>query len=379
MDYFKEFKTNIAYHFSEVLNYPFAKPYWIYISLSHRCVYKCKMCGVVNILKNHELSKDIVKKSLDDIAKWKWGSVVTFTGGEPFLREDIFEILEYSVKKNINTEIVSNGYFIDEKMADRIVHSGIKNIAISLDGATEATHDSIRQKGSFKKAIRALEMLVKKKKGVKGGPQISVWTTIMKENVTELFDIAPLTEDIGVECLVYHPVVVSQDDMQNTSPNAPFWINGDNLRILKEQIDRIVDYKNKYGLIAFILDPYLWVDHFKGVVTKKDWKCNPFVFANIGPDGEMRSCGAAFGNVKNTSLDECLETREAYDARKLMKACQKPCLQTCWGHPESDSLYNLVNDFMSKVNNDGKSNKQKNFKKALRLLAYYQEILEKNG
>jgi sugar phosphate isomerase/epimerase len=47
----------------------------------------------------------------------------------------------------------------------------------------------------------------------------------MKENVRELYDIIPLVKDLGVECLVYHPVIVAQEDMQNTSPNARFWLD----------------------------------------------------------------------------------------------------------------------------------------------------------
>ncbi|MBL7130154.1 MAG: radical SAM protein, partial [Candidatus Omnitrophica bacterium] len=230
MDHLKEFETNLAYHFSEVLEYPFAMPHWIYISLSHKCTYNCQMCGVVKILKGYELPKEVVKKALDEISQWKQDSVIMFTGGEPFLREDTFELINHSVKKGLKTEVVSNGALINEELAFKIISSGLQNIAISLDGAKESTHDFIRERGSFKKAINAIENLVKVKKRIESGPQISVWATIMKENVNELFGIVSLARDLGVECLVYHPVIVAQDDMQNTSPSAPFWIREDNLR-----------------------------------------------------------------------------------------------------------------------------------------------------
>lgn len=382
MDRFRGFERNLEFHFSELLEYPYAKPYWIYISLSHRCTYNCKMCGVVKILKGYELAKEVAIKALDEIHRWQRDCVLVFTGGEPFLRKDIFDIFAHAIKKGLKVEAVSNGALIDEKLASRIVACGLQNIAISLDGAKEATHDSIREKGSYSKALAAIKNLVSAKKRLKDGPQISVWTTIMKENINELSEIIPLVSGLGVECLVYHPVIVAQDDMQNTSANAPFWIRGENLQILRQQIEMIIDYRDKNGLIAFLHDPYLWLRYFEGGLDKSEWKCNPFVFINIGPDGEMRSCGSAFGNIKESSLEECLSTEHAARARKLMKECKKPCLQTCWARPESDSLKTIVESFISDIARDGeaKEAKRKMIERALDMLSDYEKkLVEKNA
>ncbi|MBP7088426.1 MAG: radical SAM protein [Candidatus Omnitrophica bacterium] len=374
--YLKEFKTNLAFHFSEILNRPIAKPYWIYLSLSHRCTHHCQMCGVVKILKDYELPTEVAKRIFDEIYHWNWDCVIMLTGGEVFLRQDVFELIEHAVTRGLKIEAVSNGSLIDDNLAQRIIRSGLQNIAISIDGAQESTHDFIRQPGSHKKALESLELLVAAKKKLGYGPQISAWTTIMKENVRELSDIIGLVRNIGVECLVYHPVIVAQDDMQNTSPDAPFWIRGDNIEVLKEQIDKIVDYQKKQGLVAFLHDPYLWIGHFKGELVKKDWKCNPFVFINIGPDGDIRSCGAAFGNIKEKSFDDCLDTKEAHQARNIMKTCNKPCLQTCWAHPASDSLADFTKVFLNKAKKDSKENWHQSLKKAYHLLDEYEKELK---
>lgn len=378
MEYLKKFEQNLAYYFSESLNTPLAKPLWIYISLSHRCTYNCQMCGVVNILNGYELSLESVKKVFAQIAAWDWDFTVVITGGEPFLRNDIFDILNYAKEAKLNIEIVSNGSLINQDMAEEIVLSGLKNIAISLDGAGEQTHDSIRENGAFKKAVEALRKLVAAKKKRGCGPQISVWTTIMKENVGELFDIIPLAKELGVECLVYHPVIVAQEDMQNTSSNARFWLREDDIIKLKEQIDKITEYQKNHGLVAFLHDPYLWIKHFEGALTRKEWKCNPFVFINIGPDGEVRSCGASFGNINKMNLNSCLDTVESHKARKIMKNCQKPCLQTCWANPQADSLAGIIDAFIDGVkkdNIDGK-NKKELLIGALTRLVEYEEMIK---
>jgi len=341
------------------------------------------MCGVRKILKEHELDLAVLKRALDEVASWNSDCVVVLTGGEAFLREDIFEIIDYSVSLGLRIEVVSNGSLIDSSgIAKRIIESGLENIAISLDGAIPQTHDYIRGvKGAYRKALDALGYLYQEKR-IKGfGPQISVWSTIMKENVEELHEIIFLTKELGVECLVYHPVIVNQDDMQNTIKGAPFWIAEDKTNILKQQIDKIADYQKKNGLVAFLHDPYLWLRYFQGTLTKKDWKCNPFVFIDIGPDGYVRSCGPAFGNIKEMSLSACLNTAEAKKARQRMQMCQKPCLQTCWGWPEAESLTNIAYNFLSRVKDlDGDNgNKSKIIKDGLELLSRYEDLILKDN
>ena len=378
MDILKEFETNLAYYFSEVLEKPFAKPCWIFFSLSHKCTYSCQMCGVVKILKGHELCLKDVKNVFEEISVWDWDFTIVITGGEPFLRPDIFDIFKQAQKLKLKIEVVSNGSLINQAIAEKIMFSGLKNIAISLDGACEQTHDSIREKWAFKKAVEAIKYLVAAKKAIGSGPQISVWTTIMKENVAELFDIIPLIKDLGVECLVYHHVIVAQEDMQNTSPHARFWLKEKDIHKLKEQIDRIVKYQRNNGLVAFLHDPYLWIKHFKGELTKREWKCNPFVFTNIGPDGEVRSCGAAFGNINKMSLQECLNTAEAYRARNTMKNCDKPCLQTCWANPQANSLPGIVNKLVYDLKNSNinREAKRELLDIALSRLIEYEGILK---
>lgn len=372
--YLEQFERSLAYHFSEFMDYPFAHPYWIFISLSHKCTYKCQMCGVVNILKGYELSKEAACAALEQISRWKRECFVVFTGGEVFLRKDFFEIVDYAIRRKINAEAVSNGSLIDEETAGRVIRSGLKNIAVSLDGATADTHDLVRQKGSFEQALKALRFLVKAKREAGYGPQISVWTTIMKENVSELSAVISLVRDIGVECLVYHPVIVAQDDMQSTCSNAPFWIGPKELNILKAQLNKITSYQKKNGLIAFLHDPYLWLKYFESKLSKKDWKCNPFAFINIGPDGEVRSCGQSFGNIKEIGLNRCLNTSQAYKARKIMKACPKPCLQTCWAYPEADSLTRIVKVFVEKTGKNPA--KRKLLRAAYNALTAYEEKLK---
>ena len=98
-----DYKLNLSFYFSEALDLPLAKPYWIYISASHDCNFNCQMCGVKKVLRGQELSLDAIKKVFGEIARWKSPHVITLTGGEPFLRGDIFEIIDAAVKARRTT------------------------------------------------------------------------------------------------------------------------------------------------------------------------------------------------------------------------------------------------------------------------------------
>ena len=378
----RDFDLNLGFYFSEIMHKPLAKPYWIFISLTHNCNLNCQMCGVKKILREHELDSSILKKVLEEVAGWNSDCIVLFTGGEPFLHRDVFEIIEYSVSLGLKTEIVSNGSQIDSpEIAGRINDSGLRNIAISLDGLNAQTHDYIRgTEGAYQKAVNALSYLSQAKRIRGFGQQISAWTTIMRENVEELCGMPFLAKSLGVECLVYHPVIVAQDDMQNTIKGGHLWITDRQIESLKQQINKITEYQNKNGLVAFLHDPHLWLKYFEGKLTKKDWKCNPFVFVDIGPDGFVRSCGPAFGNIKEMSLTACLNTPEAKKARERMMLCKKPCLQTCWGRPEADSLTNIVKNFFLQVkslNNDSLE-KKRIIRAGLELLGKYEDLTRQN-
>jgi MoaA/NifB/PqqE/SkfB family radical SAM enzyme len=376
-----EFETNLRFHLSERFHEPLAKPHWVYISLSHLCNFNCRMCGVKNILREHSLDPGVVMKVLDDISLWKNDAVVVLTGGEPFLYKDIFKVVDHAVSRGVSIELVSNGSQIDSpQIAERIISSGLRNIAISLDGADAATHDNVRgTKGAFEKACQALKYLSCAKKERGSGPQISVWTTIMKENLDELYDFIHLSKDLGVECLVYHPVIVIQEDMQNTVAEGGLWLNDVDTGRLRQQIDKISEYQKQNGFVAFLHDPYLWLDYFRRTLTKEQWRCNPFVFVDIGPDGDVRSCGPAFGNVKELGLTGCLNTTEANSARERMSGCTKPCLQTCWARPEADSLMRLVRDFAIRTDSLSVSSdaKRKILTDAICLLESFEGVIEK--
>jgi MoaA/NifB/PqqE/SkfB family radical SAM enzyme len=344
------FMLNTRFCFSKLLNKPLVGPHWIYISLTNKCPLDCRMCGVKYLNKNMELTTGQLKKIIREIKQYRGEQCILFTGGEPFLRKDIFELIKYSCSLGLPTEVVSNGQLINDKLAERIVKSGLQNIAISLDGATAETYESVRMvPGSFEKAKKAIMLLAQKKQENKGhGPQISAWTTMMKQNIPELYEIMLLAKKLGAEVIVYHPVIINQTDMQNTNSKSPLWPDEDSLRIFERQMKQIIEYHSRHGFVAFLHEPSYFLKYFKGQNLHNDWQCNPFEFLNIGPDGNMQTCGDTFGNARE-GINKAWTSDRASAERAIMKKCTKSCLQTCWARPAAESIEKITKALISEI------------------------------
>lgn len=110
---------------------------------------------------------------------------INFTGGDPMLRPDFFELLEYAKKRNIYVGILGNPNLITPSSARKLKEFGVKRYQISIDGMEEV-HDSFRQKGSFNDSLQALELLKK------AGIMENVMFTLSKQNADDLIPVMRL-------------------------------------------------------------------------------------------------------------------------------------------------------------------------------------------
>jgi molybdenum cofactor biosynthesis enzyme MoaA len=132
----------------------FYPPGMIVISPTMRCNLRCGGCYAGSYPKN-ELSLETINRVLDE-AKEMGTYFVTVSGGEPFFREDIFEV--FRRHNDIAFLVFTHGGLIDEKMAEKIVAVGNVSPAISIEGYREHT-DRRRGRGHFDRVMRAMDML----------------------------------------------------------------------------------------------------------------------------------------------------------------------------------------------------------------------------
>lgn len=162
--------------------------------LTYACNLQCVHCLSSSGQRDErELSTDEAKKILDDLRDLQV-FYINIGGGEPMVRRDFFELLEYSVANGIGVKFSTNGAFIDEEKAQRLAAMDYLDIQISLDGVDAATNDAVRGEGSYDMAIRAMENL----KAANFG-QFKISVVVTRHNVSQLDQFKALADHYGAQ------------------------------------------------------------------------------------------------------------------------------------------------------------------------------------
>ena len=125
-------------------------------NLTRRCNLRCIHCyASASEDSARELTTDEAKAVIDDLAEMKI-PLLLFSGGEPLLRKDIFELASYATSKGIRCALSTNGTLITPEVAEKIKEAGFVYVGVSIDGLKE-TNDRFRGvDGAFDKAFEGL-------------------------------------------------------------------------------------------------------------------------------------------------------------------------------------------------------------------------------
>ena len=165
--------------------------------LTYACNLQCVHClSSSGQRDDRELSTAEAKRVLDELRDLQV-FYINIGGGEPMVRRDFFELVEYSVASGIGVKFSTNGAFIDAEKAHRLASMDYLDIQISLDGVDAATNDAVRGAGSYDMARRAMDNLA----AADFGPfKISVVVT--RQNVPQLDEFKALADSYGAQLRV---------------------------------------------------------------------------------------------------------------------------------------------------------------------------------
>ncbi len=181
------------------IGYP-GHPVW---EVTGACNLRCIHCHATSgQAAADELSTDEGKKLIDQLAAESEFRTLIYTGGEPLVRPDIFELLRHSQKAGLANIIATNGTLIDEEMAFKLKDHGVVCNAISFDAANPSIHDMVRNKaGSFDLAMRAV--VATKKAGI----LLQINTTAMEYNMPHLPELIDFADSSGAGILLMYQLV----------------------------------------------------------------------------------------------------------------------------------------------------------------------------
>jgi radical SAM protein with 4Fe4S-binding SPASM domain len=254
------------------------------------CNARCRYCNVDATGKkaDKELTTQealaLVDKVYDFGVSW-----FGLKGGEPLMRKDIFEIVAYAKSKGLNVCLLTNGCFVDGEIYDNIVKHQVWG-SVSIDGPEEI-NDQLRGKGSYQKALAAIEKLSAGK--ILNGLAAAI-TSI---NYANLDHVCELAEKYHANFVWFNHLVPSgraKDQADDLSPTP---------EQLEEALNRIWDLSVKY---EGIFDIHVHCPHFARVVKQRnisnfdEWyerkfhgKCTYFAFGgyiSIIENGNLIPC-----------------------------------------------------------------------------------------
>lgn len=336
------FKERILYFLSKRLDYPLYSPRNVTLTLNYACNQKCIMCGIrkLEFAKSHEIKVWEAKKIIDEMVRLRIPDLV-ITGGEPFLYNGIFDIIDYARSRNRKIIMITNGFY-EENIVDKIGSSGVDHLQISLDGACEEVYDSIRGvEGSFKVVIRNIKKLVS------GGKSVGSTVTITRQNFRDLRAIADLARDLGCSRLAIRPAHVNNADPQDKDfSGSRFWITPDEIAEFKIVIKELKLFNRDTGFLDFPPGLDSLVDYFKTGYLPAMGSCFlGFTRMIVSYDGKRSygvwMCEDMAGDIRKDSLADIWRGRKARELRGKIRRCAKVCLFPEMHEPELRNIFSL--------------------------------------
>jgi len=297
------------------------RPHHVQWMVTRKCNYHCKGCNVWQEQDAEELSTEEIKKGLDVLKELDVIEIV-ISGGNPLLREDIKEIIDYASRSFITT-VYDNGSMAAEKI-DALRNADF--VAISIDSLDPAKNDLIKGvKGSWKKAMQAVDRLCEE------GINVSVTPTISQFNLYEIMDITKhfLQKGIPLWYCLY-----SYDSLGEPSQLFKIGKKNDMFSISDEKAmvtlcDSLIDMQRKNSNILMttkILEALRNL-YFDG---RRTWKCQALQsFFVVDHLGRVAGCHLHKPVASIFDLPRVWHSEEFNVLRKIYSECTK-CTYLCY-------------------------------------------------
>ncbi|RJO61341.1 radical SAM protein [candidate division WS5 bacterium] len=289
-------------------------PKEICIILTYRCNAKCNMCNVW--LHPTKVEDEI---SINEINKLPSGlRFINITGGEPFIRRDIEEIIDVIRPKTNRIVISTNGFFTERivRLCEKYPDLGIR---ISTEGL-QKSNDTIRKiPGGFDRTLRTL--LTLRRMGVK---DIGFGMTVQDMNCNDLMPLYEMSDALGYEFATatlhnshyFHKLDNTIENKEKVSMEFKILIR----ELLKSKsVKKWFRAYFNYGLINYIQGRKRLLPCEMGVES-----------CFVDPSGDIIACNGMgakvpMGNIKNKSFDEIWRSQEAERVRSIVKTCDRQC------------------------------------------------------
>ncbi|MDK2913042.1 MAG: hypothetical protein PWR29_1999 [Methanolobus sp.] len=255
-------------------------PETVSFEVTRHCKCKCEHCVVSG--GEGDLDIDTIKRAIDGVLDMG-AMVIVFTEGDPMLREEIYELIEYVDKERAIVNMYTPGTDMTPENARRLKEAGLHNLLVSLYSTNSAKHDAVRRlEGAFEMATNAMRM------GLEAGLLVTMATHVSPKNIEELPAMYELARQLGVhEFSLWESVPKKQGDAI---------ITGDHRRRVLDMYYRI----NSTGKGPRIFANSYFEGKMLGCMAGQRW-------LHVCVDGSVKPCPYipfSYGNITENSIKD---------------------------------------------------------------------------
>ncbi|MDR4508088.1 MAG: radical SAM protein [Candidatus Brocadiaceae bacterium] len=335
------------------------KPYAISWNTTYRCNLLCGHCYLdTNALTKqsaNELSTQEGFRLIDQMAELNPNLLLILTGGEPLLREDIYDLSSHASKKGMMVVIGTNGNLIDDEIARKLKESGVSGIGISLDSITPKKHDGFRGiKGTWDDTLNGIEACRRQ------SIEFQIQTTVTRDTYEEIPEIIDFAYNIGARVfnLFFLVCTGKGQDLTDITPQQ-----------YDQALHKLYEFQQKYQ--GKMMVGAKCAPHYRRIVYERD-PSSPLVraysggcpagthYCRISPEGNVTPCPYMpniSGNVREKSfVDIWNETPDfqtlrndrlngrcgACEFQSICKGCRARALATTDNQMDEDAWCDYV-------------------------------------
>lgn len=286
------------------------------IILTYRCPMRCQMCNIWQFpTDKHEEIKASDLKSLPHL------KFINLTGGEPFIREDLPEIVEECYKHTDRIVISTSGYF-EDRVIDLAKHFPNIGIRISIEGLSQKNDELRGRQGGFDKGLRTL--LTLKHLGLK---DIGFGCTVSNHNSKDMLALYQLSLSLGLEfatAAFHNSYYFHKDDNRITNQAE---VCGDFAQLVEWQLQE--NHPKSWFRAFFNMGLINYIEGGRRMLPCEAGSANFF----IDPWGEVFPCNGmephywqeSMGNIHDTDFMTIWESEQADKVRQMVRRCPKNC------------------------------------------------------
>lgn len=283
-------------------------------NVTRRCNLECTHCYLpakTRSASSDELTTQEGLRLIDQIARVNPEVMLILSGGEPLLREDLFELSAYASGKGMMVVVGSNGLLIDHAAARAMKQSGISGISISLDSTGPAIHDAIRScDGAWERAVEAITLCRDE------GLSVQINTVVTTKNYDEIPRLVQFSKSLGAK--VYSPFFLvctgRGEELTDITPKQ-----------YEKILSLVVESQGKYGdmMIRTRCAPTV-----RRIMYDKDPR-SPLLkmdtgrclagrsYCRIAPEGDTTPCpylSLSAGNVRERDFEDIWKNSDIFNA-----------------------------------------------------------------